>query len=54
MPLSGRVPKGYFACDRAPRCQGWENHMLILDNYNSGPGAPYKLWVLLEKEATTD
>ena len=29
---------------------GWENHMLLLDNYNSGPLAPYKSWVLLEKE----
>ena len=28
---------------------GWENHMLILENYNSGPIAPYKLWVLLHK-----
>ena len=24
-------------------------HMLILDNYSSGPTAPYKSWVLLEK-----
>ena len=23
--------------------------MLILDNYNSGPAAPYKSWVLIEK-----
>ena len=30
---------------------GWENHMLILDNYNSGLSAPYKSWCLLEKEA---
>ena len=29
---------------------GWENHMLLLDNYNSGPLAPYKSWLLLEKE----
>jgi len=29
---------------------GWENHKLDLDNYNSGPAAPYNSWVLLEKE----
>ena len=29
---------------------GWENHMLILDNYNSGLSAPYLSWALLEKE----
>ena len=23
--------------------------MLLLDNYNHGPTAPYKSWVLLEK-----
>ena len=28
---------------------GWENNKLILDNYNSGPAAPYQSWVLLEK-----
>ena len=28
---------------------GWENHKLILDNYNSGPSAAYHSWVLLEK-----
>ena len=28
---------------------GWENHMLILDNYLSGPTAPYNAWVILEK-----
>ena len=28
---------------------GWENHMLILDNYSSGLSAPYKSWCLLEK-----
>ena len=28
---------------------GWENHKLSLDDYNSGPAAPYKSWVLLEK-----
>ena len=27
---------------------GWENHMLILDNYNHGPTAPFNSWVLLE------
>ena len=32
-----------------PRFDGWENHMLILDNYSSGPTAPYKSSVLLEK-----
>ena len=30
---------------------GWENHKLLLDNYNSGLSAPYNSWVLLEKEA---
>ena len=34
------------------RFDGWENHMLILDNYNSGPAAPYKSWVLLEKASS--
>ena len=29
---------------------GWENHKLLLDNYMGGPTAPYKSWVLLEKE----
>ena len=29
---------------------GWENHMLDLDNYLSGPSAPYQSWVLIEKE----
>ena len=29
---------------------GWENHKLLLDNYMGGPLAPYKSWVLLEKE----
>ena len=28
---------------------GWENHMLTLDKYDSGPDAPYESWVLLEK-----
>ena len=28
---------------------GWENHMLVLDNYSSGLSAPYKSWCLLEK-----
>ena len=28
---------------------GWENHKLLLDNYNSGPLAPYNSWVLLAK-----
>ena len=28
---------------------GWENHKLLLDNYNSGPSAPFNSWVLLEK-----
>ena len=28
---------------------GWENHNLLLDNYNSGPMAPYNSWVLLAK-----
>ena len=30
---------------------GWENHKFLLDNYNSGPSAPFNSWVLLEKEA---
>ena len=30
---------------------GWENHMLLLDNYQGGSGAPYKSWVILEKES---
>ena len=30
---------------------GWENHKLDLDNYGSGPQAPYNSWVLLEKVA---
>ena len=30
---------------------GWENHKLILENYNSGPTAPYNSWVLLRKSA---
>ena len=29
---------------------GWESHKLLLDNYMGGPTAPYKSWVLLEKE----
>ena len=29
---------------------GWENHKLDLDNYNSGLAAPYNSRVLLEKE----
>ena len=29
---------------------GWENHKLNLDNYNSGLAAPYNSWALLEKE----
>ena len=29
---------------------GWENHKLNLENYNSGPAAPYNSWALLEKE----
>ena len=33
---------------------GWENHMLLLDNYNHGPTAPYKSWVLLEKSTLTE
>ena len=24
---------------------GWGNHMIILENYNSGPTAAYKSWV---------
>ena len=28
---------------------GWENHKLSLDDYLSGPTAPYRSWVLLEK-----
>ncbi len=28
---------------------GWENHKLNLDDYNSGPAAPYNSWVLLDK-----
>ena len=27
----------------------WENHQLILDNYVSGPTAPYNARVILEK-----
>ena len=30
---------------------GFENHSLILDNYDHGPSAPYKSWVLLQKPA---
>ena len=30
---------------------GWDNHKLLLDNYQSGPDAPYKSWVLLIKPA---
>ena len=30
---------------------GWENHKFLLDNYNSGPAAPYHSWVLLEQPA---
>ena len=30
---------------------GWENHMLTLNKYDSGPDAPYESWVLLEKAA---
>ena len=30
---------------------GWENHKLNLNNYQSGPTAPYNSWALLEKEA---
>ena len=29
---------------------GWENHKLNLEDYNSGPAAPYNSWALLEKE----
>ena len=29
---------------------GWVNHKLLLDNYDSGPTAPYNSWVLLAKE----
>ena len=29
----------------------WDNHKLLLDNYQSGPAAPYKSWVLLIKPA---
>lgn len=28
---------------------GWENHNLLLDNYNHGASAPYQSWVLLKK-----
>ncbi|KAL1499252.1 hypothetical protein AB1Y20_013756 [Prymnesium parvum] len=30
---------------------GWENHKLLLDNYEGGASAPYNSWVLLEKES---
>lgn len=30
---------------------GWENHKLLLENYDSGPSAPYHSWVLLDKVA---
>ena len=35
---------------QSERFDGWENHKLLLDNYNSGPAAPYNSWVLLAKE----
>jgi hypothetical protein len=28
--------------------------MIILDNYNSGAGAPYKSWTLLQKPAVAE
>ena len=31
---------------------GWDNHMIILPNYMSGPSAPYNSWVLLERTHT--
>ena len=33
---------------------GWENHKLILENYNSGPTAPYNSWVLLLRKSTAE
>lgn len=30
---------------------GWENHKLLLDNYEGGANAPYNSWVLLEKRS---
>lgn len=36
---------------RVQYSDGWENHLLMLDNYEGGSGAPYKSWVLLEKKA---
>ena len=32
----------------------WENHMLILDNYDHGSTAPYQSWVLLTKTETVE
>ena len=31
--------------------RAWKNHQLTLENYHSGPLAPYTSWCLLEKEA---
>lgn len=31
---------------------GWENHMLLLDNYQGGANAPYNSWVLLQKRGS--
>ena len=28
---------------------GWENHKLILENYDHGPTAPYNSWCLLQR-----
>ena len=33
---------------------GWENRMLMLENYVGGPTAPYKSWVLLEEEVVVE
>ena len=44
--LTAHVPSSLLG---ALHCR--ENHMLLLDDYNHGPTAPYKSWVLLEKPA---
>ena len=36
---------------RVKYSDGWENHKLLLENYNSGASAPYNSWVLLERPA---
>ena len=40
-----------FRCTWA---DGWTNNMLKLDEYNSGPAAPYGSWVLLTKASEVE